>query len=304
MKKILSILFVFLFMIFTSASQQPQDHKIDICHATSDHENPYVGNNVDKNATAGGHSDHIGPIWFDGITTSWGDIIPSYDYDVWEVVGSELQCPNNYSESTVTCPGRCQKDAQPDNPDKCVDKESVDLYDWVTYNFPGLNWNVEGQAIWNNSCQVAEPTPPPNPPYFNIAACYWGDHLAKFGYLANDLPDPATHEEKVTPDSFPVPSLPFGTNTTRVWSSELYPTDQGNIVLTVKIEGKTKTATIGAGSEALGLCPGAPTETEEPPTPTPTPVVQPEVSTGGGAIGLLIAGLTALGISLIGKKRK
>jgi len=59
---------------------QPAD-KINICHATAAHNNPYITNNVDKNATAGGHDGHTGPIWFEGIQETWGDIIPPYEFD-------------------------------------------------------------------------------------------------------------------------------------------------------------------------------------------------------------------------------
>src|SRR5690242_17787407 len=78
--------------------------KIEICHATNSNSNPYNSANADQSADVGGHDGHNGPVWFDGIDVSWGDIIPPFDYDG----GS----------------------------------------------YPGKNWTVEGQAIWNNGCEV------------------------------------------------------------------------------------------------------------------------------------------------------
>jgi hypothetical protein len=52
--------------------------KIAICHATNSHSNPYNSANADETADAGGHDGHNGPVWFSGITTSWGDIIPPF----------------------------------------------------------------------------------------------------------------------------------------------------------------------------------------------------------------------------------
>lgn len=92
-------------------------------------------------------------------------------------------------------------------------------------------------------------------PYFNIAVCYADNHYARFGYLARDFDLPTSHSEWMTPNSYNLPTLPFGLNSTRVWSDEVYPTNLGNIVLSVKINGSTKTATIGSKSELLGLCP-------------------------------------------------
>lgn len=54
--------------------------KIEICHATSSHSNPYVTNEPSKIADAGGHDGHNGPAWFPGINVTWGDIIPPFDY--------------------------------------------------------------------------------------------------------------------------------------------------------------------------------------------------------------------------------
>ncbi|MFC1710506.1 hypothetical protein ACFL0F_02515, partial [Patescibacteria group bacterium] len=78
--------------------------KVTICHATSSHSNPYIENQPSKSGDVSGHDNHNGPIWYPGITVTWGDIIPPFDYDG----GS----------------------------------------------YPGKNWTIEGQAIWNNGCNI------------------------------------------------------------------------------------------------------------------------------------------------------
>lgn len=67
-------------------------------------------------------------------------------------------------------------------------------------------------------------------PYFNLAVCYAENHMARFGYLARDLVLPATHSEWMNPSSYVLPTLPFGTNSDRVWSDELYPTNMGRVL--------------------------------------------------------------------------
>lgn len=79
--------------------------KVDICHATDSHSNPYIQNQPDKSGDVSGHSSHTGSVWYPGIADhSWGDIIPPFAY--------------------------------------------------VGGTFPGLNWTAEGQAIWNNGCNI------------------------------------------------------------------------------------------------------------------------------------------------------
>ena len=96
--------------------------EITICHGTGANGNPYVVNSPAINSSgafagelAAGHNDHIGPLWFDGIQETWGDIIPPYDYPP------------------------------------------------ADFHYPGLNWTAEGQAIYNNGCNIPEPTPEPTP---------------------------------------------------------------------------------------------------------------------------------------------
>ena len=43
--------------------------------------NPYVSVTVDYHSTVkAGHGDHDGPVYVDGITGKWGDIIPAFDF--------------------------------------------------------------------------------------------------------------------------------------------------------------------------------------------------------------------------------
>jgi hypothetical protein len=100
------------FVLPTSAPALAAEDKIDICHSTGADGNPYVVNQPDKTADAGGHAGHTGPIWSPGADT-WGDIIPPFTFDG----GS----------------------------------------------FPGLNWTAEGQAIYENGCDIPDPTATPAP---------------------------------------------------------------------------------------------------------------------------------------------
>ena len=55
---------------------KPAD-RIDICHAASSTSNPYVKATVDVNSTdLSGHESHTGPLFEEGMTSGWGDIIP------------------------------------------------------------------------------------------------------------------------------------------------------------------------------------------------------------------------------------
>lgn len=54
--------------------------KVTVCHASDSQANPYVTNKPNKSADVSGHDGHNGPIWYSGITTSWGDIIPPFYY--------------------------------------------------------------------------------------------------------------------------------------------------------------------------------------------------------------------------------
>lgn len=54
--------------------------KVTICHANSSHTNQYIVNTPDANGSVGGHNEHNGPVWYPGITVTWGDIIPQFYY--------------------------------------------------------------------------------------------------------------------------------------------------------------------------------------------------------------------------------
>jgi hypothetical protein len=54
---------------------------VTICHATDSQTNPYVTEEPAKDGDVHGHADHTGPIWFEGISPKWGDIIPPFEFD-------------------------------------------------------------------------------------------------------------------------------------------------------------------------------------------------------------------------------
>ena len=82
------------------------DPKVTVCHASDSQTNPYETNQPNKSADVQGHDGHNGPIWYPGITTSWGDIIPPFYY--------------------------------------------------IGGYYAGKNWTAEGQAIWNNGCNIPQ----------------------------------------------------------------------------------------------------------------------------------------------------
>jgi hypothetical protein len=53
---------------------------VTICHGTGSNSNPYVVHEPAKNGDVSGHADHTGPVWFDGIQVTWGDIIPPFTF--------------------------------------------------------------------------------------------------------------------------------------------------------------------------------------------------------------------------------
>lgn len=68
------------FQCTNSCNLKLVEEKVTICHATSAHNNPYITNEPNKSGDVSGHSGHTGPIWYPGITISWGDIIPPFAY--------------------------------------------------------------------------------------------------------------------------------------------------------------------------------------------------------------------------------
>lgn len=105
------------------ATETNPNTDITICHATGSNANPYVSPNPDDGAkTVQGHDGHNGPVWFSGITVTWGDIIPPFTYFEKEGNGQNVV--------------------------------------WVEKQYLGKNWTTEGQAIWNNDCKPVPPPVP------------------------------------------------------------------------------------------------------------------------------------------------
>jgi len=81
------------------ASAAPQAAtKVTLCHATDSQTNQYVSVTVDVASAYDGHYKHDkGPIWFQGITGKWGDIIPPFTYKGhgyslnWSTLGMTVQ---------------------------------------------------------------------------------------------------------------------------------------------------------------------------------------------------------------------
>ena len=68
-------------VLVSSASGDPSDHKVTLCHATDSSTNPYVGLTVDYHSVLGqGHGGHDGPVFDPFAQGKWGDIIPSFDF--------------------------------------------------------------------------------------------------------------------------------------------------------------------------------------------------------------------------------
>jgi hypothetical protein len=117
----------------------PTDHKVVICHASASAQNPYQASDVDKDSIqnragldSNGHGTHVGPI-FDPATMESGD---------------------NWGD--IIPPFAAGYLAGP--PEK----------EWGA--FGGLNWTAEGQAIWENGCNV--PGPPGDTPVAPIAPTF------------------------------------------------------------------------------------------------------------------------------------
>ncbi len=104
--------------------------KIDICHATGSHANPYNGANADQTADAGGHDGHDGPVWFSGITVSWGDIIPPFDYD-----GGSYPGKNWTSEGQAILANGCNIPTAPTTGGLTVTKNTGNPANNATFTF-------------------------------------------------------------------------------------------------------------------------------------------------------------------------
>jgi hypothetical protein len=65
------------------ATPSRPEHKVTLCHATSSYTNPYVVITVDvASVLKKGHDSHDGPVFVSDLPkhTSWGDIIPPFDF--------------------------------------------------------------------------------------------------------------------------------------------------------------------------------------------------------------------------------
>lgn len=154
---------------FLSNAKADNNNKITICHATGSNSNPYVTNQPDKSGDVDGHDGHNGPIWFSGITTMWGDIIPPFDYQTTVIVGTHLECTGG---GYVLDGNVCTKDKKPDQQPNVVND-----YGTVTAHYAGKNYDAQGQAILANNCNYVAPviptptTPVVDPCVANPASC-------------------------------------------------------------------------------------------------------------------------------------
>jgi hypothetical protein len=102
-----------------ASATPPPDHKVTICHATNSTTNPYVQITVDI-ASSGyvkaGHADHTGPV-----PTSVADV---QDFKANGIAWGDV-IPAYH-------------------------------YDPTNFDYPGLNWDADGQALWNNGCAIPQ----------------------------------------------------------------------------------------------------------------------------------------------------
>lgn len=178
--------------------------KVTLCHATDADNNPYTRNTVSFNSIAdaddvNGHGDHTGPIWVAG--------------DRAEKVKWGDIIPEYYYPTGV--PGGS------------------------TYHYTGMNWTTEGQAIWNNACNIPKPTPPPTEKKAVVVSTTVFDATTKAVWAGTETaPASAYDTARVVPPSvFPVPT---GTVTYIFYSS-------GNCVSANALGTDHSTVTLAAG---------------------------------------------------------
>lgn len=116
--------------------------KIDICHATDSHTNPYDNGKKEVSydsivTVPNGHDTHNGPVWYAGIADhSWGDIIPSFSW---------TECPEDESLYTSDDSSKaCQIN---------LGRDGKKYADEIILNYAGKNW-PEGEAVFNNNCEI------------------------------------------------------------------------------------------------------------------------------------------------------
>ncbi len=61
-------------LVVNGPAEAGAGNRATICHRTHSHTNPYRRITVAKQSA---HDTHAGPVWFSGISTAWGDIIPT-----------------------------------------------------------------------------------------------------------------------------------------------------------------------------------------------------------------------------------
>ena len=106
-----------------ASATPPPDHKVLICHATDSATNPYVQIDVDI-ASSGflkaGHNDHVG----DGVPTAGQT---AADMKAAGLKWGDIIPPYDYAPAN--------------------------------FHFDGLNWDSDGQAIYNNDCGIPNQEP-------------------------------------------------------------------------------------------------------------------------------------------------
>jgi len=122
-------------VVKAQAPGQCQHNPVRLCHYTPAHYNDIT---VDDDAVVNhsGHGSHP------------NDIIPPFKYLMWEVVGTEWVCPPGSIDMGLFC-------LRGHTP---IAKVRRDVYGCVEHQYLGLNWDAQGQAIYNNGCVV-----PPRP---------------------------------------------------------------------------------------------------------------------------------------------
>lgn len=145
---VFSIVFIALLLLSPTGVQATSgdDHKVKICHATSADNNPYTSNNIDVSSVfTKGHDGHTGPVWFPGIDDDWGDIIPSFTYEL-------KVCPPD--DSTLYKKVNCKDKEKDDCSIGSGGNKECAAKIIETKTYPGMNWTSEGMKVLRNNCTV------------------------------------------------------------------------------------------------------------------------------------------------------
>jgi hypothetical protein len=135
-------------VVKAQAPGQCQHNPVRLCHATGS-EGHYTNPTVDDDSVVkqGGHGSHP------------NDIIPPFTYLMYEPIDTSEKCPSSASAYTspIQWPGMtCSKKRGPFW--FYTFPVVVPIFGCVEHQYPGLNWDAKGQAIYNNGCVV-----PPRP---------------------------------------------------------------------------------------------------------------------------------------------